>query len=285
MIKEMALEQSNISFMLDKLGNLPTMPVAAQAVVDSFGDPDLGVDELAEKISLDEGMSARVLRISNSSFYGLSRRVASIHDAVVVLGFSSVRSLAMAVGLLHLFPQAGKGQFEHQAFWQHSLQVAAAARGLAGCCRLEAETAFTAGLLYDVGQMVLDTCLHQEFDVVLKRYHEEAGDLYALEQEMLGFDHAQVGAEVARRWNFPPVIQQVIQSHHIARMGVDEPLVCVVHLADLLVREMGAGASDDDMLARLPLALCPVAEPEEKIRIRLPEIRRMVIEATQILGD
>lgn len=264
------------------MGSLPTMPVVVQAVMDSFSDPNLEVGTLADKISMDEGVSTRVLRVANSSFFGLSCRVSSIHDAVVVLGFNSIRSLAMAAGLVHLFPQS-EGYFKHQVFWLHSLRVAAAARGLAGCCRLESETAFTAGLLHDIGQIVLATCLHEEFDAVLKRSQEEGGDLYALEREILGFDHAQVGVEVARRWNFPEIIQQVIRSHHIASLGVDDPLVCVVHLADLLVQELDAGTSDDEMLARLPLELCAIPAPEEKIRSRLEDIRRMVTEATQLL--
>lgn len=261
------------------------MPVVVQAVMDSFNDPNLEVGTLADKISMDEGVSTRVLRVANSSFFGLSCRVSSIHDAVVVLGFNSIRSLAMAAGLVHLFPKSGQGQFDHQVFWLNSLRVAAAARGLAGCCRLESETAFTAGLLHDIGQMVLNTCLHEEFDAVLKRYHEDGGDLYALEREMLGFDHAQVGVEVARRWNFPEVIQQVIQSHHEASLAGNDPLVCIVHLAGLLVQEMDAGASDDEMLVRLPLELCAIAAPEEKIRSRLEDIRRMVTEATQLLEE
>jgi putative nucleotidyltransferase with HDIG domain len=252
------------------------MPSVVQAVINSFEDANLEVNALAHKISQDEGLSTRVLRVANSSFYGLSRQISSIHDAVVVLGFNNIRSLAVAAGFVHAFPHDSKGLFDRKQFWRHSLRVASCARGLARCCRQNPETAFTAGLLSDVGQLVLDTCLHEPFNAVLERLGREGGDLYALEGEMLGFDHAEVGVEVAKRWNFPVPIQKVIQSHHRVGPETDEPLVCIVHLADRLAGKLAEEGSDEAVMAGLPVEVCAkFGLGPELIQACLPEIRQM----------
>lgn len=251
------MEAASIQDMLDKLGQLPAMPAVVQEVINSFDDPNLDVDGLAQKIGHDQGLSTRVLRIANSSFYGLPRQVSSIHDAVVVMGFSNIRSLALAAGFVHTFPQHGEGMFDRKQFWRHSIQVAAAARALAKQAKLNAETAFTAGLLHDIGQMVLDACLHDIFDGMLQRLASEGGDLPALERKMLGFDHAMAGAEMAKLWNFPEAIRQAILSHHNAVDQNAGALPALIHLANCLVEaQMEGGVTSDDLLLRLPSGLC-----------------------------
>jgi putative nucleotidyltransferase with HDIG domain len=278
------LEAVSIPQIFDKLGQLPAMPAVVQEVINSFDDPHLEVDKLAAKISQDQGLAARVLRIANSSFYGLSRQVASIHDAVVVLGFGNIRSMAMAAGFVHAFSHTSPGLFDRKQFWRHSLRVAACARVLAKCCRQNQETAFTAGLLHDIGLLVLDTCLHKPFNTVLERLSKKGGDLHQLEQEMLGFDHAVVGAEMAKRWNFPALIQQVIQSHHLAGVETDKVLTCIVHLSNVLVRALDTGASEGELLPRLPPGLCArFGLLPETLQACLPEIEQMVASADLLL--
>lgn len=254
------MQPASLTAVLDKLGQLPAMPAVVQEVINSFNDPDLEVDELARKIGHDQGLSTRVLRVANSSFYGLPRQIASIYEAVVVLGFATVRSLTLAAGLIHAFPLAGKGLFNREQFWRHSIQVAAAARELAGCAKIDMEIAYTAGLLHNIGQMVLDTCLHEQFDAVLRRQMREGGDLYALEREMLGFDHAMAGAEIARRWNFPEVIQEAILFHPVATQQATGFLPVVIHLANLLARAYAEGMTGKDILPLFPAS--PQARPQ-----------------------
>lgn len=278
------MEAASVAQVLDKLGQLPAMPAVVQDVINSFDDPNLDVNSLAEKISHDQGLSSKVLRVANSSFYGLSRQVATIHDAVVVLGFGNVRSLVLAAGFVHAFPDAVPGLFERKQFWHHSLRVAACARVLAKCCRQNAEVAFTAGLLHDVGQLVLDACLHEPFNTVLERLGKEGGDIYQLEREVLGFDHAIVGVEMAKRWNFPASIWLVIQSHHLADAETKEVLTSLVHLANMLAQALENGMGEDEIpghLASQPWAgfgLTP-----EKLRACLPEVAQAVAAANLLL--
>lgn len=278
------MEAASVPQILDKLEKLPSMPAVMQKIIDSFDGPNLEADKLASEISQDQGLATRVLRIANSSFYGLSRQVASIQDAVVVLGFSNIRSLALAAGFVHSFPHTSPGLFDGKAFWRHSLRVAVCARALAKCCRQNAQTAFTAGLLHDIGQAVLDDCLHDSFNAVLERLNREGGDLYALEREMLGFDHAAIGTEMARRWNFPVSIQHVIQYHHLAGQETDETLTGMIHLADLLADRLGTGMNEHDIFASLPPELCARLEiSPETFRHCLPEVEQMVAGADLLL--
>lgn len=115
---------------IDKLHQLPSLPVIVQELIASFNDPDLDIAVLADKIERDQGLSAKVLRVANSSFYGLSRRVGSVHDALVVLGFDAIRSMALSAGMVHAFPNISGGYFDRGAYWQRSFRVATLARAL-----------------------------------------------------------------------------------------------------------------------------------------------------------
>ena len=189
--------------------------------------------------------------MSNSAFYGLPRQVGSIQEAVVVLGFANVRTLVIAAGLVGAFPAAQKNSgFDRKKFWRDSARIALCARLLARRLKQNQEIAFTAGLLSGIGQIVLDVCLPREFGQVL----QQAGgnSLIAAEQELLGFDHATIGAEVAKRWNFPAAIQHAIRFHHDPVQEPFEPISAVVSVAALLVQGLDSGAAPDELLQHLP---------------------------------
>lgn len=236
-----------------KLRQLPSLPSIVQEVIASFGDADWDTASLAHKIAQDQGLSAKVLRVANSSFYGLPRKVGSIQDAVVVLGFDTVRSLVLSAGMVHAFSPSPGSLFDRQAYWQRSFRVAAIARALAKNFRQDQQLAFTAGTFYDIGQLVLDLCVPERFSALLVRH--ATTDLLLLEAERteLGFDHAEIGAEVVRLWNFPQEIEQVV--HYWRRPEQQEafdPLVCLVHIA----ASLESGASGEDLIAGLSKTAC-----------------------------
>ncbi len=155
---------------LSRLHQLPTLPAVVQEVIASFQNEALDTVSLAEKITQDQGLSAKVLRVANSSFYGLSRKVSSIQDAIVVLGFDTVRSLVLSAGMMKAFPPTPGSLFDRQAYWQHSFRVAATAKALAKHLQQGQQLAFTSGIFCDVGKLVLDLCAPQQFAEVLKRH-------------------------------------------------------------------------------------------------------------------
>ena len=219
---------------LAKLHQLPVIPVVIQEVISSFSDPDMDSHALAHKIEQDQGLTAKILRVANSSFYGLPRKIGSMQDAVVVMGFNNIRSLALSAGFVKAFPAGGDSLFDRHAYWKRSFRVAAYAKALAKLLKQDQGMAFTAGMFHDIGQLVLDTCMHEQFASVLEKHSASGEDLFEIEKAMLGFDHIVIGAEVAKYWNFPQSIEHVIRFWHLPDQNPFEPITGIVHVAALI---------------------------------------------------
>lgn len=247
--------------LLATLNKIPSLPTAVRDIISSFDNADIEIHELAEKISQDQNLSAKILRLANSPFYGLPRQVGSIPNAVVVLGFSTVRSLALAAGIAGVFP-ASSATFSWPGYWKRSMVAAVYARALAKCLKLNLETAFTAGLFHDIGLAALAFGAPQQ--LAQAQAAAGTGDLLAAERALLGFDHAMLGGEVASHWRFPPDIELAIRHHHGAAAGAGEPLVLVTHTAFLLSMAEADGV-EPDVEACLPqsLRLALGLEPEQ----------------------
>lgn len=231
---------------LNSLSRLPAMPAVVQELIQSFDDPALDSHSLAEKISRDPALAARVLHVANSSFYGLPRQVGSIHEAVVVLGFGTVRSLVLTAGIIGTFDRAAPGCLDRRQHWRRALASAVFAHALAPCLRQEAETAFSAGLLHDIGLMVLDMCAP---DRLAPLWQAGEDGLIEAERAALGFDHAELGAEVAQRWKFPVAIEEAIRYHY---QPEGRPLAIIVQAARALGRAWEDGLPRTQWAARIP---------------------------------
>lgn len=236
---------------LAKLHQLPAIPAVVQEVIASLRDANLDSATLAHKIAQDQGLSAKTLRVANSAFYGLPRNVGSIQDAVVVIGLNGIRSLALSAGFVHAFPPAPGGPFDRHVYWMRSFRVAGYAKALAQCLRQGQQMAHTAGMFYEVGQLVLGVCIPEQFANILRQQEASGLDLIEIEQAELGFDHALIGAEIARRWNFPPEIEHAIRYWRTPEHEPFEPVTGMVHIAALLE----SGLSGDALVSRLPEAL------------------------------
>lgn len=239
--------------LITKLRQLPSLPVVVQEVIASFNVDNPDATALANKIAQDQGLSARVLRVANSTFYGLPRKVGSIQDAIAVLGFDCLRSLVLSAVVAQVFPVAQGSLFDRPAYWQRSFRVAAIAQSLAKHYKQDPQLAFTAGMFHDMGQLVLDMCITQQFSRLLRQQAESGLGLLEVERSELGFDHAEIGAEIVRRWNFPQEIEQVVRHcQQPASATTFSALVCVVHTAILLESGIGGAA----LIARLSQTGC-----------------------------
>ena len=219
--------------LLAHLHQLPSLPAILQEVIASFSDPNLDAATLAHKIEQDQGLSARVLRVANSSFYGLPRKVGSVQDALVVLGFDTIRSMVLSAGMVQAFPVVPDSAFDRQSYWQRSFRVALISKALARQLRQGMQLSFTAGMFHDIGQLVFDLCIPKQFAVLLQQQADSGLSLAEIEQSGLGFDHAEIGAELIRLWNFPSEIEQVVRCWQHPELTA-EPLAGIVHIAALL---------------------------------------------------
>lgn len=239
------------SAILDKLHQLPAMPQVVQEVMASFRDANAGSAVLAHKIAFDQGLSARVLRVANSSFYGLQREVGSIQEAVMVLGFDCIRSLVVSAGFVRAFAASADGLFDRHEFWLRSFRVATYTEAVANSLGEERQQAFTAGMFHDVGQLVLDVCMQDQFAELLRQQKATGRDLIEIERMVLGFDHADIGGDMAKRWNFPPRIERAIRHWRAPESEPFDALFAMVYIAVLLDSGLRAG----ELMERIPAAL------------------------------
>jgi putative nucleotidyltransferase with HDIG domain len=236
-----------ISRVVARVQQLPSLSAVVHEVLLSFDNENVDIPSLVTKISRDQGLAARVLRVANSAFYGLSAHVSSIGEAVVVLGFYSVRSLVVAAGVINQFPHDGGRNFDRLAFWRHAIGVGVCAKVIAARICQNPETAFTAGLLHDIGVLVLDAFFHPEFEQVLDYLKNSDGEVVAAESATLNLTHGAIGYEVAKRWNFPQAIQLAIRDHHQPDDGEPALYTDIVHLANVLCHALEIGNSCYDM--------------------------------------
>ena len=270
---------------LNNLHQLPAIPAVVQELISNFDNPELDSQHLAAKIGQDQAITARVLRVANSSFYGLPRQVGSIQEAVVVLGFNTVRSLVLSAGIIGAFSSAGPGGVDRKQHWQRSLDTATYARAVAKCLRQDSETAFSAGLLHDIGIMVLDVCDHERFAALWQGTQAGENGLIEAERATLGFDHAELGAEVARRWKFPPAIEEAIRCHYQPECQPFRKLTGIVQVAAILARLGEEEVPADEWFARIPQALCNALQLDrERLEKCLPQPEQVEAAKNQMLA-
>ena len=234
--------------------DLPALPAVVMELIQSVGDANISAEQLAAKISQDQALAATTLRLANSSFYGLSRQVSSIAEATTILGFRTLRSVATAAGLVGGFSDAACRGFHFDAFWRHSIGTALCARALAQAVRLDEETAFTLGLMHDIGRLLLVSRYAERFAVALE--YQKLQDCLTSEAELFAFgtEHAAVGALVAEHWHFAPAIGAAIAQHHDPRQDSVKSLVDVVHVADNMAHALDLSHQEDDGVPPLSMA-------------------------------
>lgn len=228
--------------------NLPSLPVVVLEVLKSFEEPDASVGMLADKVSQDQALAAKTLRIANSSFYGLSRKVTTIQQAIAILGFDSVRTLIAAAAVTDIFSGNANSTFDFKAFWQNAIGTGLCAKLLAQQLNFNQDNAFVCGLLHDIGRLVLVTRFPEQYMKAL-RYRDDK-DCYIIEAERatLETDHASVGRALADYWKFPLIMQKAIGNHHHPQEDDLNDIPALVHVAEATVHALGLAQDENDLV-------------------------------------
>ncbi|MBW1991613.1 MAG: HDOD domain-containing protein [Deltaproteobacteria bacterium] len=233
---------SLIPQILRSLKNLPPFPMVAQRALMLVNKPELSIQELVEVIKFDPAITANVLRIANSAYFGLRREIHSLHQALLLLGTQELLKIIIASGATRLFANATPGYFsERHGLWRHSVSCGLMADLLAReLTWAERATCFTAGLLHDIGKLVLSLFVDQKFAAIMEVVETQGKPFHRAEKEILGVDHAEIGGEMARIWDFPDRLRLVIRHHHLdCPESFSDNLVLLIHLADVLVLMFG----------------------------------------------
>ncbi len=245
----------------DSLISLPTLPTVVAKMLELVDNPKTSASSLANLISRDQVLTAKILKLANSSFYAFPRQIATVKLALVVLGFESVKEMALSFSVLSSFKGENNKHFDLSLFWQHSVSVGASTRMLARetCYRLAGE-AFVAGLLHDIGKIVLNQYLPKEFAEIQARVFEGGESCVQAEKAVIGATHAEVGAWLAERWNLPVALVEGIRWHQDPTQCPRNPeLPLLVYLGDYLSAKCGLGKSGSPGLDALPEAVAEMA--------------------------
>ncbi|MBI5092999.1 MAG: HDOD domain-containing protein [Candidatus Hydrogenedentes bacterium] len=268
--------------------NFPTLPEVMSEILRVSESEDASASELTALIEQDHAISLRVLRMANSAFYGLRSPVHSIRNAVVVLGFSAVRLLALTSSVFDSLARRRQFALDPTDFWMHSLGTAKAAQFIAssGNGIAAPDVCFTAGLVHDVGKYVLALALKDEYRAIVERSKEKSESLWDVELASLGITSAEVGGWLTERWRLPASIVLVITNLHGAETytGANNMEVAAIALADQISRVTGFGFAGDfggdaisERLVHLTrLTPDQLSTVQEKTRKLLEETRRFI---------
>lgn len=246
--------RERIDKLLRGVKQLPTLPTVFIKLQKIIGDERTTAKEVGAVIEQDQALTTKILKVVNSAFYGFPGRISTVARAVVVLGFNEIKSLALSASLIDVFKsESDSNSLDYEAFWKHSLAVAACSRILAKRAgRLiikDAEEAFVAGLLHDMGKIVEDQYIHDSFIKALNAVSEDQMLLIDAETKCIGVDHQHVGQRLSEIWGLPLSLISVVGYHHQPiirkRDTLIFPLISVVHIADIIVRGMGFGSGGD----------------------------------------
>lgn len=236
--------------MLEKIEELPTLPQVVGKIRELVGSENSNAKKIAEVIETDQAISTKVLKIANSAYYGFSGKISSIQHASVVLGqvtLVDIVTAASAEGVLDgKLPGYG---YETKDLWEHSLAAAIGSKLIAGRINPAlANDAYTAGLIHDIGKIILDDYILEQKDAIFAFMEAEEKTFLDAESHFFNLNHAQIAGEVCNKWNFPESIRTAIHSHHGPSQSQSNDLAFILHLADYIARLNGIGYDDDDFL-------------------------------------
>ena len=230
------------------LRDLPSLPAVVMELLTSIDQNDVDILVLAKKVSHDQALTAKTLRLANSSLYGLQVKVTTIQQAITFLGFQTTRNLITAAAVTGCFAHAQCHGFDHKAFWRHSIATAACCKMLARRVHYNQDFAFTAGLMHDIGRLVLISTFPLEYQKVLDHQRRTDAHLLDAERHVMGVDHVLAGVVLADHWNFSDAMKSAIACHHQPDAPGAGVLATIVHVANAIVHALDLAGDEADVV-------------------------------------
>lgn len=225
---------------VQSIAQLPALPAVASKVIQMVDNPRTSTSSLGKLIATDQALTAKVLKIANSPFYGFPKKISTIDFAIIVLGYDALKEIVISTSLVSSLEQTSDSYFDSKAFWDHAIATGIFARRLARDLgyRISGEV-FVGGLLHDMGISILNRHFREEYQRIVGIVRETDLTFIEAEESVLGVTHAEVGSWLAERWNLPDQLVEAVALHHAPANAAQNPdLVALIHCADVMANSL-----------------------------------------------
>lgn len=241
------LDSKMVRSKIEQIDTLPTIPGVLKKLLKILDSPSVSLSDISQFISNDPALAAKVLRMVNSPIYGFPGRISSVTQAVILLGINVVKGLLLGVSVFELMQKAMVG------LWEHSFGCAITARLIAKKMGMkEPEELSAAGLLHDIGKVILILYFNSIYEGIMKEAEEQGITVLEAERNTIFLTHANAGAWMTQRWSFPRNLIEIIEYHHKPHLSKNVPLeTSIIHVSDIIVRARGFGFAGDNLVPML----------------------------------
>lgn len=237
--------------LLNKVKEVPPLPQSIDRILKITRDENFSTQELVKVFESDPTLAVNILKLANSPYYGFSSKISTISHAIVCLGFETVKSIALTSSTQGMLNKEISGYCLGEGMlWKHSISSGTCARIIAQRINYnDCEEAYIAGMLIDIGKIILNSFAEDQFDQITKRSKESKISFNKAEQEILGFAHPQIGARIIKQWNLPSsLVEAVLYHHQPSEAETYKTLAYIVHLADAISGMLGVGLGNDGLM-------------------------------------
>lgn len=265
------MDATNFLLKVGRIKEIPTLPLVVLELNKQLKDPDTSVAKIAGTIEKDQALSSNILKLVNSAFYGFNTKISDIRNAVVLLGYNTVRNAIVSISVIKAFSgSSALAGFDVSEFWKHSLAVAVTSKNISMMTKINSpDNCFVGGLLHDIGKVILAQYFQEIFAKIWLTAQEENTSFWSAEQDIVPADHAKIGAFLAARWKLPKGLVYAIRRHHAYQANVDnEEFIRIIYLANAIVN-----------------SYCEDEECEIDTTTMPPEVNRFMMQTMQNVGN
>ena len=231
------VEKRDVKKVVDQLEKLPSLPVVVSKIISVVDSPNVNAADINKIISTDQALTAKVLRLVNSAFYGFPGRISTVTQAIVILGLNTIKSVAMSATVFDMVQPERSGGINRQIYWQESILCGVLAKHITKQSGHDKpEEGFVAGVMHDIGRVILDQFFPEDYIRVMNFVREKNADITAAEQFVFGLDHTQVGVWLSKKWNLPSQLAEPIAFYREPEKAQEAKKVTMaVHIAERMV--------------------------------------------------
>lgn len=276
-----------LEYIVNKVDDMKALPEIINKLIALTDDPDSTVQDMEKVILQDQVLTTKILRLANSAYYGYARKISTVSQATILLGFQAIKGIALASTVrTYLMDELRGYSLDKNELWSQSQTCAIISRFIAKSIKYSnPEEAYIAGLLRDIGKTVLNQHMEKEYMEVLSKMEENNISFLDAEKEVLGFGHTEIGEKIAEKWDFPKDLVEAICYHHTPELANINPLlVSIVHVADAITMMMGIGLGLDGLSYSLSsVAIDNLSLDETQFQTIISQVADLVIDEESFL--